>query len=60
MYIRTPQTKKVPISLKLKSYDYLHITHDNDTLNIQDPNEIELELVDSFNHLGLIIYSNFK
>ena len=30
------------------------------TLNIQDPKEVELELVDNFIYLGLIIDSNFK
>ena len=60
MHIRQPKIKKVPILVKIHSIDYLHQTHDQQIINITDPNEIELELVDNFNYLGIIIDSNFK
>ena len=60
MHIHQPHIKKVLINIKIHSHEYLHRIRDPNLKNVLDTNEIELELVDNFNYLGVLIDSNFK
>ena len=57
MHIRQPHLRKTEISLKINSHNFLH-EHVSDNYN--DPLATNIEVIDEYKYLGVIIDYNFK